>query len=103
MSPLYHRRVGTAEIEEVARSGQLWGKTPGQFAGGGWPCVKAFLGPLPEDASGFEFETEVPPTRYRRFVGYEGAVWEEGYPGVMAVPGHPDYVMIPVKLRRRRP
>ena len=101
MTALYHRRAANAaETDLVRASGQLWGKAPRLVQGGGDACVKAFAGPLPADRRGYEFTTEIPPTRERYWSGFPGFVWMEGEPGVIAVPGAPDYVMIPVTVVR---
>ena len=102
--PLYHRKVvDPAETGLVRSSGFLWGRSPRLVAGGGAACVKAFVGPLPAGRRGYEFVTAVAPTRPRNWWGEPGCVWSEEEPGVIAVPGHPDYVMIPVTVLRVEP
>lgn len=102
MSPpfVFHRLTSAYPNEEaqVRASGQLWGKAPRMVAGNGPPCVKAFVGRLPEGAKGYTFETEVEPTRRRNFVGDAGAVWEFGNPGVFDVGGMDGFVGIAVKV-----
>lgn len=67
-------------------------------AGNGDACVKAYLGPLPEGETGYNFVTSVHPTRYRNFWGEAGAVWELGTDGVFEVVSDLNYVGITVEV-----
>lgn len=53
----FHRRCETRpeEVDDVAHSGQLWGRPRRNFFAGMIPAVKAWEGPLPADAVGVEF------------------------------------------------
>jgi hypothetical protein len=82
----------------VEATGYLWGKSPRITAGNGPACVKAFVGPLPPDEDGYTFETDVAPTRHRKFFGIVGAVWEDGDVGVEEVPENRAFVRIPVRV-----
>lgn len=97
---IYHRR-GSANSDEqskVAASGKLWGKSPRIVAGNGPPCVKAYIGPLPEHETGYSFKTSISPSATRRFWGELGVVWTEGAHGVNPVNGHNEYVCIAVEI-----
>ena len=99
MSVVYHRIAPIAEIDAVVASGEVWGKAPRQVMGNGDASVKAYIGPLPTGQQGYEFETNVPPSRSDRFLfGRAMAEWTDGDPGVCLVPGHADYVKIAVRV-----
>lgn len=56
---VYHRREpSAANAEQIEASGELWG-----FADrdSDTPTVDAWVGPLSQDGTGIEFETDVPP------------------------------------------
>ena len=57
----FHRLASPTQTEEDARkqreSGQIWGRTPRT---GITPQVKAYPGPLPDEADGIEFFTDSP-------------------------------------------
>lgn len=94
----YHRRADSVERDLVSKTGVLWGRSPRMCAGNGPPCVKAYVGPLPEGVSGYTFETSVQPTHQRRFFGLSGAIWEDGQTGVQEHPTDNGCVMIEVKI-----
>jgi hypothetical protein len=64
---IYHRLATGKQNQDFhtalcqVTSGEIWGKRA--FNGGGFACVRAFPGPLPEGKDGVEFSTSVPPTR----------------------------------------
>lgn len=58
----FHRLGDPKEIiDQVCESGELWGRAPRNFFRSDIASVKAYAGPLPDGAYGFEFETDVPP------------------------------------------
>ena len=58
----FHRLGDSAEvIQKICGSGELWGLPPRNFFHSDIASAKAYSGPLPDGAIGFEFETEVPP------------------------------------------
>jgi len=65
---VYHRlqtpsQSGKTAAEQTA-SGEIWGSYDRVMGGRSpFPSVDAYVGPLPEDAIGIEFTTEVPPDR----------------------------------------
>ena len=60
--PTYHRLGGSSvEISAIRASGQLRGGPPRNIYQSDIPAVKAYPGPLPAGAVGFEFTTEVDP------------------------------------------
>jgi len=90
----FHRRCEPRpdEIHEVLASGELWGRARRNFFAGLIPAVKAWDGPLPADAIGVEFYTDVEPDPWS-VPGWPE--WSEGRPGVIGrEPG--DLVAIPV-------
>ncbi|MBC2835009.1 hypothetical protein [Paragemmobacter straminiformis] len=62
------------------------------------PAVKAYLGPLPQGATGYSFVTDIPPSRERNFPAGRGAIWCEGGEGVRDLPGQQGTVFIPVEV-----
>ncbi len=76
---IYHRMDSDDVIGLVETSGEVWGKQKRIVAGGGAPCVKAFVGPLPDGQFGYSFTTEVSPTRHRYFFGIPGVEWMDGW------------------------
>lgn len=60
--PLYHRRESPTQPPDIVFVQQQSGTIRGYPAlGSHIPKVKAYAGPLPVDASGIEFMTDVPP------------------------------------------
>jgi hypothetical protein len=58
----FHRLVDSPELaRKIMASNELWGKSPRNIFQSDIPKVKAYAGPLPPDAIGIEFETEVRP------------------------------------------
>ncbi len=95
---LYHRILirGPDELEAVKATGMLWGRVARIVAGNGPPCVRAYVGPLRTGDIGYNFTTEVPPSKVRSHFGRNMAVWEEGSLGVQYVVGLVDTVFIDV-------
>jgi hypothetical protein len=93
----YYRADPPDVIDQVVKSGELWGRPPRNFNASDFPKAKAYLGALPKGVVGFEFETEVAPDA--------GGVpdkptWSQAKkkrPGVV-VEG--DYAKIKVKVRK---
>jgi len=93
----YHRVTnGTTQDAATmllqALSNQVWGKP---FRNNGsFPYVKAYAGPLPDNETGFEFETPVPPSDTMPHVKW--------YPpqggGATPLPNDPDTCVIPVRI-----
>jgi hypothetical protein len=80
------------EVEEVCASGELWGRARRNVFAGLIPAVKAWEGPLPHNAIGVEFYTDVPPDPWS-VPGWPE--WTEGQPGVSVLePG--ELVAIPI-------
>jgi hypothetical protein len=80
------------EVEEVRASGELWGRARRNVFAGLIPAVKAWEGPLPQNAIGVEFYTDVPPDPWS-VPGWPE--WTEGQPGVSVLePG--ELVAIPI-------
>jgi len=76
----FHRIGDSSEtVRRIVETDELWGAAPRNIFRSSIPKVKAYQGPLPDSASGFEFETEVPPD-----VG-----WVPGKPTWPAVPFRP--------------
>lgn len=75
---LANARTQTAEsMRAVLASGELWGGPPGAS---NIPAVKAYFGPLPAGARGFEFFALAPPDQPWAGVVYwreraDGSVW----------------------------
>ena len=97
-TPLFHRLAGQGELELVKSSGFLRGKAKRECAGGGDPCVKAFIGRLPPGKTGYSFTTMVHPSSTRAFFGMDGAEWYAISPGVEDVPTQPKWVQIRVEV-----
>ena len=58
----YHRLGDSPEtVTKIQESAELWGRPPRNMFGSDIPKAKAYEGPLPEGASGFEFRSSVPP------------------------------------------
>ena len=59
----FHRRCEAhpEEVNKVRASGEVWGRPRRNFFAGLIPAVKAWEGPLPMDAVGIEFYTDVAP------------------------------------------
>ena len=96
----FHRRCEPQpeEIDKIGASGQLWGRPRRNFFAGLIPAVKAWEGPLPADAVGIEFYTDVPPDPWS-VPGWPE--WTEGQPGVIVLePG--ELVAIPVVVTMQR-
>jgi len=70
------------ENDLVVSSGQLWGMPRRNFYAGLVPAVKAWDGPLPKDAVGVEFFTNVPPDPWS-VPGWPQ--WTEGSPDVIVL------------------
>jgi len=96
--PIYHRLGdGAATLDKIIESGELWGQVPRNFFQSPFPAVKAYAGPLPEGATGFEFTTPVAPAPY----GVpEKPTWRVGLPGVVESEDG-DWAKIPVKVLRQ--
>jgi len=90
----FHRRCEPRpeEIAQIGASGQLWGRPRRNFFAGLVPAVKAWDGPLPADAIGVEFYTEVAPDPWS-ISGWPE--WTEGQPGVIVLEDG-ELVAIPV-------
>jgi hypothetical protein len=96
----FHRRCEPQpdEVEKIRVSSQLWGRPRRNFFAGLIPAVKAWDGPLPHDAIGVEFYTDVPPDPWS-IPGWPE--WTEGQPGVIVLdPG--ELVAIPVVVTMSR-
>jgi hypothetical protein len=80
----FHRRCETkpTEVGQVLASEQVWGRPRRNFFAGLIPAVKAWEGPLPDDAVGFEFFTDVRPDPWS-VPGWPE--WTEGQPGVIVL------------------
>lgn len=61
MPPVYHRLQTGPALRLIAQSGELWGQPAQNIFRSDIPKVKAYLGPLPEGASGVEFTADVAP------------------------------------------
>lgn len=81
----FHRLKSPTQSTELAleqrRSGELWGTVP---FGSGWPQVQAYREELPDDQSGIEFYTRVPPDdgdprKEVRWDGRRGDVRTDGH------------------------
>ena len=70
------------ENDLVCTSGQLWGAPRRNFYSGLFPEVKAWDGPLPQDAVGVEFFTDVAPDPWS-VPGWPQ--WSEDSPGVIVL------------------
>ena len=70
------------ENDLVSSSGQVWGRPRRNFFAGLVPAVKAWDGPLPENAVGVEFFTNVRPDPWS-IPGWPH--WTEGSPGVIVL------------------
>jgi hypothetical protein len=90
---VHHRRCGPEEVKRVESTGEVWGAAPRHIHRSDLPCVKAFVGPLPPGARGYEFTTAAKPTYSSP---YERR-WLEGSLGVWVEDG---YAKIRVKLLR---
>src|SRR5256885_16307043 len=78
----FHRRCEAKpeEVGQVLACGYLWGRPRRNFFAGLIPAVKAWEGPLPKDAIGIEFYTDVRPDPWS-VPGWPE--WTEGQPGVI--------------------
>lgn len=84
--PTYHRLQSPTQSARVARkqveSSEMWGSIP---VGTISPRVGAYRGPLPEDARGIEFTTDIPvdaggtPSRVTWTPERPGVRLEDGY------------------------
>ena len=90
----FHRRSEPQpdEVAKIATSDQIWGRARRNFYAGLFPAVKAWDGPLPEDAIGVEFYTDVPPDPWS-VPGWPE--WTQGRPGVIMLE-RDELVAIPV-------
>lgn len=82
----------------MERSGRIGGRPMRNIGAGVFPRVKAFIGPLPADRSGIEFETSIPPDPGSP---PGQAFWSQGQPGVETIEAN-ELVMIPVKILKRQ-
>lgn len=93
---LYHRKASPTQQLDTAiyqtHSNEVWGT--GAFLTG-IAAVKAYLGPLPANTDGIEFETPVAPTPGTSTLSV--AYWYQGAAQPAATPG---FVMIPVTMRK---
>jgi hypothetical protein len=90
----FHRRCEPRpeEVDQVLASLQLWGKPRRNIYAGLVPAVKAWEGPLPANAVGVEFYTDVEPDPWS-VPGWPE--WSQGQRGVVII--ERDYlVAIPV-------
>ena len=96
----FHRRtyIDPSENEKVSASGQLWGRRRGNTYAGLKPAAKAWTGPLPEEAVGFEFFTDVEPDPGQAPAWPQ---WSEGRPGVIVIEPH-ELVAISVIVTKRQ-
>lgn len=80
----FHRRseMKPEENDLVCTSGQLWGAPRRNFYSGLFPAVKAWDGPLPQNAVGVEFFTDVAPDAWS-VPGWPQ--WSEDSPGVIVL------------------
>jgi uncharacterized protein RhaS with RHS repeats len=78
-APVYHRLAGADEARIVQASGELWGAPARNTYASDIPKAKAYTGPLPEGARGYEFTTSVQPDQG---AGYGRANWSGPRPGV---------------------
>ena len=82
----FHRLGDTAKtLERILASGELWGKPPRGIFASDIPAAKAFPGPLPPGARGFEFTTPVAPDDSRGG-SLSGIKWTGPRPGVEVEP-----------------
>jgi hypothetical protein len=90
----FHRRCEPRpkEVEQITASGQIWGRVRRNFFAGLIPAVKAWDGPLPADAVGVEFFTDVQPDS-SSVPGWPE--WTEGSRGVIVLEAG-ELVAIPV-------
>ena len=100
---VFHRRDNPetqtrANVDQIIRSGELWGKAPRNGFGGFEPTVQAYEGPLPEGINGFEFTTRVAPDSG----GMPNGKWHWSGDGLRTFEheGH-DMVSIPIENIRR--
>lgn len=102
---IYHRRwAPLVQDDETLRlqlqNGEIWGRPRKNVFSNDDPLVKAFLGPLPENAvGGIEFETDIPP---RLGCVPELPLWEYRPPEVNNCQGQSDCVCIKVKITKYR-
>lgn len=96
---IYHRLQSPSQNLETsvyqAHSEEIWGKAA---RGSSLPSVKAYLGPLPANTAGIEFETDIAP-----HVGSVPQVpkWYLGRcPAVHSVPGYPDFCKMQVTMTK---
>jgi hypothetical protein len=80
----FHRRCEPRpeEVEKVVSSGEVWGRPRRNFFAGLIPAVKAWDGPLPAEAIGVEFYTDVEPDPWS-VPGWPE--WTEGRAGVIVL------------------
>jgi hypothetical protein len=90
----FHRRCEPRpeEVDQIARSGEIWGRARRNFFAGLIPAVKAWEGRLPSDAIGVEFFTDVEPDP-SSIPGWPE--WSEGRVGVVVLDAG-ELVAIPV-------
>jgi len=96
----FHRRCepNPDEVELIATSGYLWGRPRHNFFAGLIPAVKAWDGPLPMNALGVEFYTDIEPDPWS-VPGWPE--WTEGRPGVVVLDAG-ELVAIPVVVTMKR-
>jgi hypothetical protein len=82
------------ETQKVEQSGEVWGQKTKNYMSGLDPKVKAYEGPLPAGAKGYEFYTDVKPD-----VGHVPGqpTWSGGSPGVRM---DGDWAKMPVEITR---
>jgi len=96
----FHRRCepNPDEVGLIVTSGYIWGRPRHNFYAGLIPAVKAWDGPLPPNAIGVEFYTEVEPDPWS-VPGWPE--WTEGRPGVVVLdPGELVAIAVVVTMKR---
>jgi RHS repeat-associated protein len=94
----FHRLDTAVNVARSKMSGYLGGLPARNTFASDTPEAKAFVGPLPEGASGFEFFTPVPP---RRATHPGKALWQDTLPGVRkGTMGEADAAFIPIRITR---
>ena len=97
--PYHHRcELRPEDIDDICTSRQLWGRPRRNYFAGFFPAVKACEGPLPADALGVEFYTDVPPDSSSI---PEYPEWTEGQPGVLVLE-RGELVAIPIVVTMHR-
>jgi len=92
----FHRLGDSPDtVTKILTSGELWGAPPRNIFASDIPAAKAYVGPLPPGAKGFEFYTTVAPNAG---TPPGQALWTGPRSGVTVEPF--EYAKIPVKVTK---